>query len=713
LAAALVLGLSVAAPASAAPAPLGLTECGPAEGVYQCSGLVATWDGVPLDTTVTLPAEGASGLPLVAEIHGFGNSKYEYLDPASTAYTDNAFAWARAGYAVLTYTARGLWGSCGTPESRAASAAACARGYIHLADARYEVRDTQELIGRLVDGGVADPARIGVTGDSYGGGQSMALAALRNRVMLPDGTLEPWRSPAGTPLSIAAAAPVIPWTDLVYAIAPNGRTLTYAIPGAADSTTPVGVFKQTFANGIFAAAQFAVGPGQPVGEPFVQGRPMGYLAPPGTDPDADVAGWVSRADAGEPYDDASGKAVVETLERYHSPYSIDPSVAPPPLFVASGFTDDLFPIDEALRFVNRVRRDHPDVPVAMMLGDFGHQRASNKQAERARLLELIHGWMDHYLRGHGTPAHGVTASTQTCPRDAPSEGPFVAPTFTSLARGEVRFAASDPQTLGQGGGDPGVGAAIDPVGGGGNACATTSAADQSGTATYRLPAATGAGYTLLGAPTILARLKVTGQPGVAQVAGRLWDVAPDGSSQTLVARGVYRPSGGEEVWQLHANGWRFAAGHVAKLELLGSDAPSSRPSNGSFSVEVERLELRLPVRERPDGAVVRLPAPPLVPAGQTPAPGLARGRARVRLRLRLRCTARGTRATATVTGARARRVDFFARGRRVARDRKRPFSRIVLRPGRTRHKVRIRARAALTAGRAVAASRTTRGCRSR
>ena len=684
MAAALVLGLCLAAPALAA-APLGLTDCGPTEGVYQCSGLVATWDGVPLDTTVTLPAQGAAGLPLVAEIHGFGNSKYEYLDPASTAYTDNAYAWARAGYAVLTYTARGLWGSCGTPESRAASPAACARGYIHLADARYEARDTQELIGRLVDGGVADPARLGVTGDSYGGGQSTMLAALRNRTMLPDGSLHPWRSPAGTPLTLAAAAPVIPWTDLVYAIAPNGRTRTNAISGPADSVTPVGVFKETFANGIFAAAQFAVGPGQPVGEPFVQGRPMGYLAPKGTDPDADVAGWVARADAGEPYDDASGKAVVDTLERYHSPYSIDSSVPPPPLFIASGFTDDLFPVDEALRFVNRTRRDHPEVPVALMVGDFGHQRASNKPAVRARLIRRIHAWMDRYLLGKGVARTGVEASTQTCPRDAPAGGPFVASSFARLARGEVRFASSHPQSFTQDGGDPQIGAAIDPVGGGGNACATTRAADQAAAATYRLPAATGRGYTLLGAPTIRARLSVTGQPGVAQVAGRLWDVAPDGASQTLVARGAYRPRGAAagELWQLHANGWRFRRGHVAKLELLGSDAPSSRPSNGDFSVAVERLDLRLPVREGPV------------------------------LRLRLRCTRKGTRATARVSGARAQRVDFYARGRRVARDRRRPFSRIVLRPGRTRHKVKIAAKAAIRGKRAIRASRTTRGCRAR
>ncbi|MDQ6915341.1 MAG: acetylxylan esterase, partial [Actinomycetota bacterium] len=434
------------APAASAE-PLGLAICGPAQGVHQCSGLVKTWDGVALDVTVTLPDASVRPRPLVVEVHGFGNSKYEYLDPASTAYTDNAFAWAREGYAVLTYTARGLWGSCGTPESRAASPDACARGWIHLADARYEVRDTQELVGRLVDEGVADAARIGVTGDSYGGGQSLMLAALRDRVMLPDGSLTAWRSPAGTPLAIAAAAPVIPWSDLLYAIAPNGRTLTYTVTPPGDDVSPVGVFKGSFANGIFLAAQFAVGPGQPVGEPFVQGRPMGYLAPPGVDPEADVAGWVARADAGEPYDDAGARAIVDTLERHHAAYPLDASRAPAPLFIASGFTDDLFPVDEALRFVNRTRWQFPGTPVAAMFGDFGHQRASNKEGDRARLLAAIHAWFRRYL-GNGPAAPlGVTATTQTCPPGAPNRGPFTAPTFAALARGEVRFATAAAQTV--------------------------------------------------------------------------------------------------------------------------------------------------------------------------------------------------------------------------------------------------------------------------
>ena len=214
LLAACVAGLLAAPCAGAAANPLELSDCGPAEGVYSCSGLVPTWDGVPLDTTVVLPSADASAdLPLVVLVHGFGNSKYEYLNPDEAAYTGNAFTWAKAGYAVLTFTARGLWGSCGTPDSRAASPTACAAGYIHLADVRYEVRDIQELIGRLVDDGTADPGAIGVTGDSYGGGQSLMLAALRNRVMLPDGMLVPWQSPGGTPLHVAAAAPVIACED--------------------------------------------------------------------------------------------------------------------------------------------------------------------------------------------------------------------------------------------------------------------------------------------------------------------------------------------------------------------------------------------------------------------------------------------------------------------------------------------------------------------
>jgi hypothetical protein len=357
----------------------------------------------------------------------------------------------------------------------------------------------------------------------------------------------------------------------------------------------VGVFKTSFMNGIAAAAQFATGPGQPVGQPFVPGRPMGYLAPPGLDPDSDVIGWVARADRGEPYDDADAQATVARLERYHSPYTIDSSVAPPPLFIGSGFTDDLFPVDEALRFANRTRRQHPGTPVSLMFGDFGHQRAANKPADRERLLRAIRTWMDHWLRGAGPrPPTGVLATTQTCPRLAASEGPFRARTFGRLARRTVRFRSDVVQTVASTGGDPQVALAVDPVAGGGDACATTGTDVAPGTAIYTLPPS--AGWLMLGAPIVRARLAVSGQ--AAQIAARLWDVAPGGKSQTLVARGTYRPigDGSTEAFRLHANGWRFGAGHVPKLELLGADAPYTRISNGVFTVSVKSLDLRVPAR---------------------------------------------------------------------------------------------------------------------
>jgi hypothetical protein len=69
--------------------------------------------------------------------------------------------------------------------------------------------------------------------------------------------------------------------------------------------------------------------------------------------------------------------------------------------------------------------------------------------------------------------------------------------------------------------------------------------------------------------------------------------------------------------------------------------------------------------------------------------------------------ARGVRVRASVRGAEARRVDFHVAGRRVARDRRRPFAR-TLRIGRER--ARVTARATLANGRRIATTRTARRC---
>jgi predicted acyl esterase len=110
------------------------------------------------------------------------------------------------------------------------------------------------------------------------------------------------------------------------------------------------------------------------------------------------------------------------------------------------------------------------------------------------------------------------------------------------------------------------------------------------------------------------------------VASRLLDVAPDGT-ETLVARGLYRPDVNSDsaptrqVFQLHPVGWKFAAGHVAKLELLPKDEPYGRPSNVQLPVTVSSLQLRLPVLDQPNGSTIKRPARKVVPPGYV----LARG----------------------------------------------------------------------------------------
>src|SRR5205814_7403007 len=151
--------------------------------------------------------------------------------------------------------------------------------------------------------------------------------------------------------------------------------------------------------------------------------------------------------------------------------------------------------------------------------------------------------------------------------------------------------------------DASVGQAFDPIAGGG-ACATASAADQAGAATYRLDPAPAAGFTLMGSPTIVADVLSPGPN--SQLAARLLDVDPTNTSETLVARGLYRPetnlAATRQVFQLHPCGWKFAAGHVAKLELLPADPPYGRNSKGQGPLTVANLAPRLPGREAPDCA---------------------------------------------------------------------------------------------------------------
>jgi dienelactone hydrolase len=573
-----------------------------------------SFDGTPLAAWVILPPAPASGpdgpYPLIVQNHGWGDPP---SGPNDTQFAGpTADTLANDGYAVLQIAARGWGDSCGSAASRLVTANACKNGYIRLDDERYEARDVQNAIGLLVDEGAVDPSRIGVTGESYGAGLSTELATLNDRVMLPNGTLEAWKSPAGTPLHIAAAASQFGWSDLVTALMPNGRTLDYQVASPTTDLSPVGVQKQSIDGGLYAV-----------------GAAYGNYAPVGLNPQADVQTWFANIHAGEPYTTAADKYQIRQIAQFHSPYYLldgaygTAKEAPAPLLLTNGFTDDIFPGDEALRYYNLERSLYPTDPIALFDYDGGHPRGQNKLADGTLVVNRVQAFFDHYVKGTGAqPTMGVTAIKQTCPKTTPSGAPYWAPTWAGLHPGEVDFSSKPAQAiLSTVAGNQTISKAFDPVYGGG-ACATVTATDQGhGVASYRLPAAIGSGYTLLGSPTVIADLKVTGKYGY--IAARLLDVNPKTNTETLVTRGDYRidPSApnGLQVFQLHPNGWHFAAGHIAKLELLSQDSPYLRVSNGAlkgntFSISVSNLQLRLPVHEVPgSSAVVKTPLPHVTP----------------------------------------------------------------------------------------------------
>jgi glycerophosphoryl diester phosphodiesterase/plastocyanin len=576
------------------------TEAG---GERLCQGTmdsrVRTFDGVPLDVNVALPAKPAAGpdggFPLLIQLHGWGGAKGGLSGMKS---------WAARGYAVLNYTARGFGNSCGSPQSRLADPAGCARGWIRLADSRYEARDSQYLAGLLADQKLIDPQRIGAMGGSYGGGQSLHLAVLRDRIRLPDGSYAPWVSEKRElPMRIAGAVPTVPWSDLVYSLMPNGRTRDYVVTDEDDDLAPIGVMKASYVSGLFAA-----------------GAASGYYAPPGADLDADLTRWYARIAAGEPYnEDPLAQDIADEISTNHSPYYLEMDRDPAPTLISNGWTDDLFPVDEAVRFANKVAARRPDAEVAQLHFDYGHARGQGKSADSALLSRRTREWMDRYVKGDESvqALEGVEALTQTCGK--PSGGPYRAADWHSLHPGEVRFRSDPAKTVVSGSGSPQVNQQVDPIAGGG-ACAHPGGVDGAGEANYNLPPAQGDGYTLLGSATIIADMALTGRD--AALVARLWDVAPTGEN-TLVARALYRPdASGRQVLQLHPNGWRFEPGHAAHLELIGEDAPYARPSNQPWSIAVSNLELRLPVAEKPDCAQILSPAAPVVPANGELAPGV-------------------------------------------------------------------------------------------
>lgn len=629
LACALLLALAACGGSRELPAPpttitevFGRIDCASHEaGMRFCEGAVETrvssFDGVPLDVNVAFPADTSAAeapYPLVVRLHGYtGTKEGPYLGGAQgpSVYTQ----YTNEGFAVMTFTARGRGASCGTEASREAAPEACAEGWDQLGDTRTSIRDVQHLAGRLADAGLVRPA-IGVQGGSYGGGRSLTLATLRDRIRRPDGSYASWKSPEREiEMEVAAAVPFIAWSDLTYALAPNGRALDYALGPDSLARAPLGPYKESLVRALWS-----------------RGKDH-YNAPPGADPSIDLETWIGAFPTSAAPTAASRRAAREYTET-QSALSVPMTHQPAPTLVANGFTDDLFPVGEAVRWVNHVRAKFPDTEIAQLYGDFGHRRAD--QSSAPLLAPRALDWFQHYLQGAESapvPAGEVLAFVQAC------GGGFGerhrADSWRALSKGEVRFTTRSGAVVRSDTEDAAVSRMIDPPSGRSDrvpsgSCRTVGSTPAPGTAVYTLPpVGVEGGYTLLGASTVIAELDVRAEERALLVA-RLWDVDPEAETRTLVTQGLYRPDSGasndgnsaQAVFQLNANAYPFAAGHRVELQLLGRSTPYVEPPSVPFSVTVEALDLRLPVAEAPDAAAgVEAPAPKVLPEGWRWAPG--------------------------------------------------------------------------------------------
>jgi hypothetical protein len=419
-----------------------------------------------------------------------------------------------------------------------------------------------------------------VTGVSYGAGQTLELAILKNRIRLPDGRFVPWTSPVHhVPMALATGYAEWPWDDLTTALVPNGALSTSPLTPPADDLSPLGVEKQSWNTLLYGVTTGF------------------YDAPAGVDPGADLTDWYDQLTKGEPFA-STDSAALDQLQTYHSAIGIPlPAGAVPPVVIQNGWTDTLFPVSEALHFAAGLAPEKVKNPLLLIFDDNGHGWAQTKKADLARQTTAALSFLDTVMLDHGTPAGGVLAVGQTCPASAPSGPVLTAPTWASLSTGHLTLSAAPAQTVTSGGGSPAVSAALDPAYAS-KLCHPLPSAREPGTAVAERKITTAT--TLIGGLRVTADLHVVGD--FPELVGRLWDVGPSGATRQIIEAGVVRPdvdqsaasdagsSGDTKVsFDLNPNEYTVPAGDTLELELVGSTAPWFRASNGTFTLTVTGL----------------------------------------------------------------------------------------------------------------------------
>lgn len=547
-----------------------------------CTGKIASFDGLGLDTDISIPLGATKPLPAIVMLHGWSQDKTYW--EAATKAGDGADTWhwnnvwfASKGWIAINYTARGFQQSCGLTDQ---DANCTPNGYTHLADRRFETRDSQTILGKLVDAGLAKPKELASTGGSYGGGQTWLLA-----------TSLPWKSPKGVTLQLAAGVAKYPWTDLLDSLAPNGRA-TPTAQQPAKQYVPYGIPKESYISGLWA-----------VGRAEANGRYDSNPADFGTNLDEQLA----RVNRGEPYDPSTDPTLQATIDsfQYRNPYDAtayfkalaSKSVRPVPMMSIQGWTDPLFPAVQTLQMFQKLKAVDPSYPIKMVFGDIGHSNAQNVPWQWQPINTTAFRFLEAKVLGKKKLAPRPQAwSFQTecsgTAHPAPTAGKW-----SALATGSRVLTSSTAGTTTSATPNPADGAASDPIANSGCLHEDANTTDPGAVYyTFANPKPT----HLLGLPTLKLAYALTGTD--ATVALKLWDEAPDGS-KVLVTRGEYRLStaagdkatGTLETY-LYGNDWVFPAGDKILLQVTQDDAPYLRPDNLPSSIAWSKATLDLPTR---------------------------------------------------------------------------------------------------------------------
>src|SRR4051794_38935272 len=262
---------------------------------------VTASDGAKLACSLIVPdsAKPAGGYPGLMLFHGLGG-KHQDMEPLATQF------FAPAGYETLECDARGHGAS---------------EGLFGLDGVR-DVQDTKELFAYLQS--QTGNASIGALGISLGGG------AVWNAVT------------SGVPFK--AIVPVITWTSLLTALAPQGLSKSGLVQSLAGLV------------------------------PTSRWDPQLLAASPGLTTSGDLTAAAALAASRSP---ATKLASITT-----------------PTLLIQGRHDFLFDIDQALAAYRALKG-----PKRIYLGDIGHSPAPNPSAESATIFgEAVH-WLDRYVKG--------------------------------------------------------------------------------------------------------------------------------------------------------------------------------------------------------------------------------------------------------------------------------------------------------------------------